>query len=93
MCFSGDTLRGKTAVDLQVTEGAPVGGFTYLDSAMRPNVYWRCQKYYDASSMKPSDGKCTARWTSSAKTALQKDQLDPDCDANSCVLDGICKLR
>ena len=42
---------------------------------------------------KPNNGECTARWTSSAKTALQKDPLDPDCDANSCVFDGSCRLR
>ena len=41
---------------------------------------------------KPNDGVCTARWTSSAKTAIQKDPLDPDCDAQSCVFDGTCKL-
>ena len=42
---------------------------------------------------KPPDGVCTARWTSSVKTTLQKDPLDPDCDANSCVFDGTCELR
>ena len=93
MCFSGDTLRGRTAGDVGVVGGTPVTGYTYFDSVMRPNVYWRCQKYYNSSSMKPSDGVCTARWTSSAQTALQKDGLDPDCDADSCVIDGTCRLR
>ena len=51
-----------------------------------------CQKLYSASVLKPSDGVCTARWTSSAQTTLQKDPLDPDCDAQSCVFDGTCKL-
>ena len=46
-----------------------------------------------AGYTKPSNGVCTARWTSSAQTALQKDPLDPDCDANSCVFDGTCQLR
>lgn len=41
---------------------------------------------------KPSDGVCTARWTSSSQATLQKDPLDPDCDANSCVMDSVCKL-
>ena len=68
---------------------------TYSTSA----CYWRNlgsyqQGYwYPADYPKPSDGRCTARWTSSAKTALQKDPLDPDCDANSCVFDGTCRLR
>ena len=52
-----------------------------------------CQIITPTTWMKPSDGICTARWTSSAKTALQKDPLDPDCDTNSCVLDGFCRLR
>lgn len=42
---------------------------------------------------KPSDGECTARWTSSAKTSLQKDGMDPDCGPSDCVLDGTCRLR
>lgn len=42
---------------------------------------------------KPANGRCTARWTSSAQTAIQKDSLDPDCDASSCVFDGTCRLR
>jgi hypothetical protein len=42
---------------------------------------------------KPSDGVCTARWTTAAQTALQKDPLDPDCDANSCATNGVCELR
>ena len=41
---------------------------------------------------KPSDGVCTARWTTADETTLQKDPLDPDCDAQSCVFDGTCKL-
>ena len=42
---------------------------------------------------KPADGRCTARWATSAEATLQKDPLDPDCDAQSCVLDGTCQLR
>ena len=42
---------------------------------------------------KPSNEMCTARWTSSAKTTLQKDPLDPDCTSDSCVFDGTCRLR
>lgn len=42
---------------------------------------------------KPADGRCTGRWATSAKTALEKDSLDPDCGANSCVMDGTCELR
>ena len=58
----------------------------------RPN--WEvCYSINSPSTLKPSDGVCTARWTSSDKTALQKDPLDPDCDANSCVKDGTCRLR
>lgn len=64
-----------------------VGGIGYLNTAPLPGTTgfssWSCG--YTNS--------CTARWTSSAKTALQKDPLDPDCDAGSCVFDGTCKLR
>jgi RHS repeat-associated protein len=36
--------------------------------------------------MKPSDGICTTRWTTVAKTPLQQDPLDPDCTADvQCV--------
>lgn len=44
-----------------------------------------------ASPMKPADNRCTARRMPDG--SLQKDPLDPDCDANSCVLDGTCGLR
>ena len=50
--------------------------------------YWSC-----TVNSKLPNGVCTARWTSSAQAALQKDPLDPDCDANSCVFDGTCRLR
>lgn len=63
----------------------------------RSGPYLTCTNTYccvkEGPTTKPSDGNCAGRWTSSAKTALEKDPLDPDCDANSCVLDGTCSLH
>ena len=59
----------------------------------RLGTQYSCVAQTGSQFMKPSDGVCASRWTSSAQTALQKDPLDPDCDANSCVFDGTCKLR
>lgn len=53
--------------------------------------YYRC--IVDPAALKPSNGRCSARWVSAAKTDVQKDWLDPDCSASSCVIDKTCKLR
>lgn len=79
-CPSGWSLAFNRSECEHLRNGAPAAGIT------------RCCLPTSLST-KPSDGVCTARWTSSAETALQKDPLDPDCDANSCVLDGFCRLR
>ncbi len=74
-------------------------GYTWISKNLAMGTQWTyansltCWLNAGASISKPSDGFCSARWTSAAKTALEKDPLDPDCDANSCVLDGVCKLR
>jgi hypothetical protein len=74
------------------TEHATTNGrYYYLPSAA--NAGAMCVKIAGANPTKPSDGKCTARWTSSAMTALQTDPLDPDCDAGSCPMDGTCTLK
>jgi hypothetical protein len=52
-----------------------------------------CSRITTQTTPKPSDGVCAARWTDASMTALQKDPLDPDCGANSCVMDGGCLLR
>lgn len=66
----------------------PVG---YIEHSQNINTGGVCRRA--AQVAKPHDGVCTARWTSSAMATLQKDPLDPDCDANSCVFDGTCRLR
>lgn len=57
------------------------------------NGVYMCQVSNPELYQKPSDGQCTARWTSADKTAVQKDPMDPDCDAESCVINGTCKLK
>ena len=81
----------------------PLGGYisTFENAIMCPAGYIHvdntlgreCGLSNPVLARKPSNGVCTARWTSSAQTALEKDALDPDCDAQSCVFDGTCKLR
>jgi hypothetical protein len=74
-----------------------VANSTYLCPAgyeyNSPTAGVECGLVSPAMVRKPADGVCTARWTSSAMTALQTDPLDPDCDANSCVIDGVCALH
>ena len=75
--------EGATRVPISLALGTQ---WTYENSMT-------CHLDSGVTRLKSSDGICTARWTSSAKTALQKDPLDPDCDANSCIMDGTCMLR
>lgn len=69
--------------------GCAQGGLIYCPTCTYTTEGYACS----APSTKQSDGRCTARWVSAAKTALQKDPLDPDCDANSCLTDGTCQLK
>ena len=87
----GDITRNPICEDTAVSLEFGVAGdgvsLAYLD--------WQgIQRYAKCRiTSKAANGVCTARWTSSAQTALQKDPLDPDCDAGSCVFDGTCRLR
>ena len=81
------------------TSGITISNLNDPDGEYARNYIWPKSPLLSYSAaftptlLKPSNGVCTARWTSSAQTALQKDPLDPDCDANSCVFDGTCRLR
>ena len=97
-CFHWDTLTmgvspNYAASPLHATWGCPDPSYPTLVSGPRQGCTsgWCCAR--ESLVMKPGNGACTARWTSSAQTALQKDPLDPDCDASSCVFDGTCSLR
>lgn len=75
------------------TQSTPDSYTAYINHWAYSNKYWYCLLPTGFSMTKPSDGVCTARWTSAAMTDLVKDPLDPDCAANSCVLDGTCRIR
>lgn len=92
-CDAGYAINGSSVSG----NVADAGGYVYFCTGTSCTYVraWsgpvECRR--TSSIQKPSDGDCTARWTSSAMTTLQKDPLDPDCDANSCAFDGTCKLR
>lgn len=81
-----------------------VGWNSYISVVVQPRAYcptgytvspWNSQVCLPTTPItgKPANSVCTSRWTSAAKAALEKDTMDPDCDANSCVMDSVCKLR